>query len=218
MAKKPTITTYLGVFETNLGKLMKKIKQARKDGNLDKEYTKRLIAEAKSLRATIHAAREGEDIEEFCKHYDKEHGVCKLSNDKNNRNPLFIKKDWVMHSGGKAHYKIECDALTNDDIETIAFIIAQKAASFGQEGTGIKSVYGIPRGGTRLAHALEKHIDPKGSMRLIVDDVLTTGRSMKQAKDDGKGDVGVVIFARNPCPSWVKAVFEMHWFNTKDEF
>ena len=134
------------------------------------------------------------------------------------RETLFKKRDWVMHSGGTAHYKIECDALTDEDIETLAFIIASKSASFGQKGTGIQSVYGIPRGGTRLAHALEHHIDRQGTVRLIVDDVMTTGRSMEEAKQMGKGDFGVVIFARGACPDWVKPIFQMNWFNVRDDW
>ena len=136
------------------------------------------------------------------------------------RDTLFIKKDFVMHSGGLAHYKIECDALTDGDIETLAWIIAQKTHETvpNHKGTGIKSVYGVPRGGVRLAKAVEQYIDPEGSIKLIVDDVLTTGTSMELAKAQGHGDVGVVIFARGPCPDWVKPIFTMHWFNTTDEF
>ena len=136
------------------------------------------------------------------------------------RDTLFVKKDFVMHSGGTAHYKIECDALTDEDIETLAWIIAQKTRETvpGHEGSGIYSVYGVPRGGVRLAKAVEKYIDPKGTIKLIVDDVLTTGASMQAAKDRGMGEVGVVVFARGPCPDWVKPIFTMHWFNTTDEF
>lgn len=137
------------------------------------------------------------------------------------RNTLFVRKDFVMHSGGTAHYKIECDALTDDDLETLAFIVAQKTQQYTQhEGSGIQRVYGVPRGGTRFAHALEKHVDRRGSVRLIVDDVLTTGRSMEEARKELNWEdaIGVVIFARGTCPNWIKPIFDMHWFNTRDEF
>lgn len=127
-----------------------------------------------------------------------------------------------MHSGGLAHYKIECDALTDDDIATLAFIIAQKGKEITrEEGSGIREVYGVPRGGTRLAEALRPHLDTRwGKIRLIVDDVLTTGKSMETAKSNlGWSDAyGVVIFARGNCPSWIKPIFSMQWFNVKDEF
>jgi len=122
---------------------------------------------------------------------------------------LFQRKDFVLHSGGVAHYKIECNALTDEDLETLAWIVAQKGP--------FCAVYGVPTGGVRFAQALEKHISNRG-VRLIVDDVLTTGMSMEQAKEQllWHDAVGVVIFARGPAPSWVKPLFQMHWINTKD--
>lgn len=137
------------------------------------------------------------------------------------RETLFKKIDFRMHSGGLAHYKIECDALTDKDIETLAFIIASKAKEITREDrTGIRDVYGVPRGGYRLADEIRKnHIDRFGTIRVIVDDVLTTGRSMEKAKADlGWNDAfGVVIFARHDCPDWIKPIFTMKWFNTKDD-
>ena len=124
---------------------------------------------------------------------------------------LFVKKDWIMHSGGKAHYKIECDALTDEDLDCLAFIISQKG--------NFSDVYGVPQGGLRLQLALEQYKSPEG-VKLIVDDVLTTGASMEEAKQKlGWSDaVGVVIFARGPHPDWVKPMFTMHWLNVADEF
>ena len=116
-----------------------------------------------------------------------------------------------MHSGGIAQYKIEADALTDEDIETLAWIIAQKGK--------FRSVYGVPTGGTRLANALEKYKSDTG-VRLIVDDILTTGASMELAKQElGWNDaIGIVIFARNRCPHWVRPIFEMTFFNSEDIF
>jgi len=125
---------------------------------------------------------------------------------------LFSKKDWIMHSGGIAQYKINCDALTDDDIETLAWIISQKGP--------IKAVYGVPTGGSRLGNSLKKYVTPLIGINLIVDDVLTTGKSMEEAKilKHWADAVGVVIFARNQCPKWVYPIFEMRLFNTKDTF
>ena len=138
------------------------------------------------------------------------------------RDTLFVKKDFVMHSGGLAHYKIECDALTDKDLDTLAFVVANKAKLItGENRTGIRQVYGVPRGGVRFAEAFQPYLDTKwGTLRLIVDDVLTTGKSMEEARlRIGWGDaIGVVIFARHDTPNWIKPIFQMSWFNTKDEW
>lgn len=122
---------------------------------------------------------------------------------------LFQRKDFVMHSGDIAHYKIECDALTDEDIETLAWLIAQKGK--------FSDVYGVPKGGSRLARALQKYVSFEGPP-LIVDDVLTTGNSMEESKIKlhWSNAIGVVIFARKSCPGWIKPIFEMHWINTSD--
>lgn len=114
---------------------------------------------------------------------------------------LFIKESFIAHSGVTLPWKIDCDALADKDIETLAYIVARKV-SFG-------SVYGIPRGGERLAKALVAYIS--NGPHLIVDDVLTTGGSMEAAKTN-ESDIGVVIFARGVLvPSWVKPIFRFTW-------
>lgn len=114
---------------------------------------------------------------------------------------LFVDTEFTGHAGARLKFKIECDALTDEDIETIAAIIA-RTHTFSR-------VHGVPRGGLRLAHALEKYISPDG-LALIVDDVLTSGMSMEEARSDYDDEtLGIVIFARGPCPSWVKSVFQL---------
>ena len=49
---------------------------------------------------------------------------------------------------------------------------------------------------------------------LIVDDVLTTGNSMNKLLhslpyEHERGIVGAVVFARGPCPTWIKPLFQM---------
>ena len=45
---------------------------------------------------------------------------------------------------------------------------------------------------------------------LIVDDVLTTGASMEHERARCSGrTIGVVLFARGPCPEWIHPVFRM---------
>lgn len=69
-------------------------------------------------------------------------------------------------------------------------------------------VVGIPRGGLALAKALESYKVPYLPYpRLVVDDVLTTGASMREfMKED---DIGLVIFARGPIPENITALFSM---------
>lgn len=117
---------------------------------------------------------------------------------------LFQEGDFISHAGNLLHWKIECDALTDEDWDCLARIIHERVR-FG-------SVYGIPSGGTKLALALEKYITPGHPLRLVVDDVYTSGQSMKEAMT-GPNDYGFVIFARSRIPyregKYIRALFTM---------
>lgn len=123
---------------------------------------------------------------------------------------LFQKINFKSHSGKQLDWKIEADALTDDDIECLAYLISKKYRFY--------KVIGIPRGGIRLQIALQKYLVKDSDRILIVDDVLTTGRSMRDARDEAVlherhfGDPididGVVVFARGRCPSWIKPIFQ----------
>jgi hypothetical protein len=131
---------------------------------------------------------------------------------------LFVRQDLTLHSGQKSDFKIECDALADDDWECLAYLIS-KQVSFD-------SVRGVPNGGNKLAQALQKYSTNTWTQSvLIVDDVLTTGNSMEEMKKELKknepkvrdvdGELmettfkGFVVFARGECPKWVKAVFKI---------
>lgn len=118
---------------------------------------------------------------------------------------LFEKTNIVLHSGGSTDFKIECDALTDEDIETIAYLISKKF--------NFRKVSGVPTGGIRLRDALRKYTSDEGYHVLIVDDVLTTGNSMERHRECNvlifEECVGVVIFARGKCPDWVHPIFQM---------
>lgn len=128
---------------------------------------------------------------------------------------LFQLGDFTLNSGAKSKWKLECDSLTDADVAALAEMIRQMAGPFS-------SVEGVPRGGLRLANALEPFAGLSGP-HLIVDDVLTTGGSLKMAlaawgetkKEDDPTEVkryeavGAVIFARGQCPLWVKPLFQM---------
>jgi orotate phosphoribosyltransferase len=125
---------------------------------------------------------------------------------------LIINNLFLAHSGNTFHYKIDCDSLSDDDIEALAKIIASKRLFY--------EVIGVPRGGIRLASALEKYKGknctgsnfPVEYSLLIVDDVLTTGRSMQEYfdkhSDNWESIGGAVIFARTDnVPAWIMPIF-----------
>lgn len=126
---------------------------------------------------------------------------------------LFVAKDFIAHSGQLEKFKIECDALTNDDIETLAMMIHIEFTGMGME---FSEAYGVPSGGNRIAKAFEKYLNKKSNCILVLDDVLTTGRSMKEfvatdLKNSSKEVAGCVIFDRSfgKAPSWVHSLFKM---------
>jgi orotate phosphoribosyltransferase len=112
---------------------------------------------------------------------------------------LFQSGIFTLASGQTVNFKIECDALTEQDWKTLARIAAYVLPPFG-------NVIGVPTGGLPFAEALEEHATV-GPL-LVADDVLTTGGSI--GKYMAKGDLGVVVFARGPCPPGVTALFTMY--------
>jgi hypothetical protein len=116
---------------------------------------------------------------------------------------LFQLGKFTSHAGNELDWKIECDALTDDDWECLAKMISEKT-QFG-------SVYGIPRGGTKLANALQKYCLPNHPIHLVVDDVWTTGKSMREVMKPG--DMGFVVFSRQKIPydpeTYTRALFTM---------
>lgn len=112
---------------------------------------------------------------------------------------LFQLGDFTLHSGERSRLKIECDALTHEDIQALAWIIKEQAGNFGE-------VEGVPRGGLPLAAELKQYIT-KGKL-LIVDDVMTSGESMEEFRA-GRDAIGAVVFARRETPDWVRPIFRM---------
>jgi len=112
---------------------------------------------------------------------------------------LFRLGSFSAHSGQQLAWKIECDALTSEDLGTVAWLLAQRLPKFGD-------VEGVPLGGERLATQL-RPFRTRGPL-LIVDDVLTTGTSMENFRA-GRDAIGAVIFARDVCPVWVLPLFQL---------
>ena len=102
------------------------------------------------------------------------------------------------HSRFQLPWKLDLESLNREDWDSLAKLISWKFA--------FRAVYGVPKGGVQLAAALRPYAEP-GYPMLIVDDVLTTGRSMEEARTRlGVMDepvIGVVVAARGVCPSWV---------------
>lgn len=127
----------------------------------------------------------------------------------NGGNPYYLfKYGWfASHSGFQLPWKIDCeDGFDDGDWEALASIIAAKIP--------FRSVYGIPKGGVKLAEQLDKYCEP-GFPVLIVDDVLTTGRSFVEARaklGNPEDCIGVVVFARGVCPNWIFPIVTVNEF------
>ena len=123
---------------------------------------------------------------------------------------LFQRGYFTLHSGAKSHWKIDCNALSDDDWQGIAEIAMERLPKF-------QVAIGIPRGGLKFAKALNEPGRATFEFHhpfLIVDDVLTTGLSMKEEKErcerGGRGCIGVVLFARGICPTWITPLFQLY--------
>lgn len=119
---------------------------------------------------------------------------------------LFQLRPLRLHAGAQSSWKIEADSLTQEDLECVAMLIG-RTMTFGR-------VVGIPNGGLRLEKILHPFVQPVSDI-LIVDDVLTTGRSMEEMKEflrraePNVPVMGAVVFARGLIPDWVTAVFQL---------
>ncbi|MBI2405089.1 hypothetical protein HYV22_02825 [Candidatus Gottesmanbacteria bacterium] len=120
-----------------------------------------------------------------------------------NSTHLFKSGIFKLYSGTQSTWMIDCKALTDADLVTIAGVMALRLGPF-------RTVIGIATGGLAFARHMDEHKSNSGPI-LIVDDVLTTGGSMEnermhQESIHGPDScVGCVIFARGPLPSWVCA-------------
>jgi orotate phosphoribosyltransferase len=84
---------------------------------------------------------------------------------------LFQLGQFKLHSGQVSDFKIQCEALTDADLDCIAFLLSRRVPPFG-------SVEGVPTGGNALALKMERYIVKGNHRLLVVDDVFTTGRSL----------------------------------------
>lgn len=116
---------------------------------------------------------------------------------------LFQRGTFKLASGQTSDFKIECDALTDEDWATLAYLLAQRLPVFG-------SVEGVPRGGLKLAAAMWPFTTPSSNNICVVDDVWTTGGSWTRYVEEKIGPCfGAVVFARGQLPDNVRALFRM---------
>lgn len=118
---------------------------------------------------------------------------------------LFQLGDFRLHSGAASAFKIDCDALTDGDLECIAFLLSQRLPPFF-------CVLGVPRGGVRLAAKMHEYVSSDAPSILIVDDVITTGGSITEFRDKIVSTIpviGAAIFARGTPPDWVTPLFSI---------
>lgn len=125
---------------------------------------------------------------------------------------LFKQIDFISHSGYNLKWKIECDALSDEELETLASVIKTKIENEYSQHL-IYEIVGIPTGGLRIAKQLKKKIKVSkyGTLVIIIDDVLTTGKSMEEYKKQFKyfRCLGFVLFARGTPNEWIKPVFQL---------
>jgi hypothetical protein len=119
---------------------------------------------------------------------------------------LFRTGNFTFNSGINGTWKIDCDW------KTISDLICGKYPYFS-------GVTGIPSGGDELEKLLLGRVTPQHHYHLIVDDVYTTGLSMRKMREDLflKSDTvklyrGIVVFARNPIRRedayWIEPMFQ----------
>lgn len=117
---------------------------------------------------------------------------------------LFQRCDIILKSGETSDFKIECDALGWEDWDCLAYLLAQRLPSFS-------TVYFVPNGGYRLMKALAPYQKTGSNLALVVDDVWTTGNSMRGTREliSNPNVIGAVVFARREVEPWVTALFHM---------
>lgn len=114
--------------------------------------------------------------------------------------PLFQQGSFTLASGLPSTWKVECDSLTPADWASLAHIAVERL------GLQFVAVVGVPTGGLPFADALRKYEGSWGPT-LVVDDVLTTGVSIRTKMAEYHASIGLVAFARGPLPPNVKAVW-----------
>jgi len=136
---------------------------------------------------------------------------CHSANSGVSHPDLFQLGKFTLASGRSSFWKIDCDSLTADEIACLARLVLDRVPPFGR-------VVGVPRGGVRLAAALEAHCRDHCARVLLVDDVYMTGESMRNEREHicrnyrvrNEQVVGFVLFAREVVTDdWITPLFQI---------
>lgn len=129
---------------------------------------------------------------------------------------LFEEKAFISHAGLDLTWKVECDALTDNDW----YCLARRAYELLPHGQN-RYAY-IPKGGYKFFKAYTAYIITQPvhfgekPAYIIFDDVYTTGRSMGAyeflLRSNGyEGPIiGCVVFARQTTPIWIEAIWVLN--------
>lgn len=128
---------------------------------------------------------------------------------------LLEQGDFTLHSGDKSWWKINCDAFKGQEA-ILARMIWEKLFPMDH----YEQVIHPESRSESIVHSLAKELRKdcwKTSVNiLLIDDVLTTGKSMEELKATINQEQyfvhGVVIFDRSSgkCPDWIKPLFTVN--------
>lgn len=168
-----------------------------------------------ALRILIESARRNDP--QALAEYDLARGTSGLTRETSYN--LFSNEPVTGASGKSLTWKIQCEALTDEDWEWVAHRAVEIYPFF-------RDVVGVPTGGERFAEAVRKNFDTtRDAPVLIVDDVLTTGHSMLRYAEKlglrGVDVLGVALFdrrARSTHGLMACGIFEMPAIVTEKGF
>lgn len=126
---------------------------------------------------------------------------------------LFEYGDFISHSGKTLPFKIECAALSCQDLYCLAQIGYKLAKAAMLPHTNF---IGVPKGGMIFAVflnrcALAEGLYDKNSQCTVVDDVYTTGSSIRGYMKKYNSRNGLVIFSRTQfLPYGIESLFQLN--------
>ena len=124
---------------------------------------------------------------------------------------LFVYGFFLGHSGSQLSWKIECDALTDEDVFCLSNMLCM---TLWLQNINRFFMIGIPGGGLRFAEQMNRITgveDAEDVPHIVVDDVWTTGTSMKEWMEKTQSEYGIVVFSRGLLPEKVFCLFQVNW-------